>query len=109
MPHTKFDSNRTDSSGEEYVLVSVAKIGGNPLSPLTKGQWPCGAERIIQTCSRSPHTYFSAFGLVVSDKKIFKENAGFGSHLSPTSFVGADPEVEHNMTRTHCLDASYQI
>ena len=34
MPHTKFDSNRTDSSGEEDVLVSVDKIGGTPWAPL---------------------------------------------------------------------------
>ena len=41
MPRTKFDSNRTDSSGEEEVLVSYVKIGGRQnrgrLSPLTGG------------------------------------------------------------------------
>ena len=30
MPPTKFDPNRTDSSGEEDVLVFVAKIEGRP-------------------------------------------------------------------------------
>ena len=37
MPHIKFDSNRMDSSREEKVLVSYAKIGGRPLSPPYRG------------------------------------------------------------------------
>ena len=109
MLHTKFDSNQTDNTGEEDVLESVAKIGGRTLSLPNQGPMAMPNELNIKTCSRIPHIYLSAFGLVVSDKKIFKENTGFGVHLSPSFLEGVDPKVKHNMTRTHCLDASYQI
>ena len=81
MPRTKFDSNRTDSSGEEDVLVSVAKTGGRPLSP-----WPWAnghAEHKLTSghAAEAPHINFNAFGTVVPDKKIFEEKARSGSKL----------------------------
>ena len=76
MPHSKFNSNRMDSSAEEDVLVSYAEIGGRPLS----------------------HPYRGPITMQKSPSIMFSSRCG-----------GADPEVEHNMTRPNCPNASYKF
>ena len=71
MPHTKFQSSRTDISGEENVFVSYAKQE-TPLEPCSH----CAsghAEHNLHVHMLQKRSYtFSAFGTVVSDKMIFK-------------------------------------
>ena len=75
MPHNKFDSYRT---GTLRKLVSISKIMGFHLAE----QSPCQAKIYIHSYSRSPHINFSAFGLVVYDKKILQDSAGVNCPLT---------------------------
>ena len=88
----------------------MPKIGKGPRAPLSRGQSPCRGQLNIYKCSRRPRITFSAFGFVNSDEKFFGENAGFGGqYCSSSPFGGADPDVEHDMTRPNYPDSSYQI
>ena len=109
MPHTKFHSNRTDSSGEDTVLVSVAKIEGCPLSPPNRGQSPCRAQLNIQTCSRSPILISVHSAEQFLTRRFLKKMPDLRVIRPPSPFGGANPDGEHNMTSTHCPDASHQI
>ena len=76
-----------DSSVED-ILVSVAKIVGRYLSPLTGGKWPCRAQSDIWICSRKPNNNFSAFGHVDWQEDFCIQCWTWGSILSPSLFGG---------------------
>ena len=91
---------QSDLIGERMIL-STSKEG-----PLTRGN--CHVHQNLT------FKYFPEVPILDSAhsawcNKISRDNAGYGTSLSPNPFTGADLNWEHKLTRPHYSDTLYQI